>query len=84
VVVNPGALVESWEREPTKKDPLSCMIFMDSLRMHNKSTVANHVRKWLNSEYNRMAGEKVTTGERIAKEDVFIPDKFPIFCPRGK
>jgi len=84
VVVNPGALVDAAGRKPTKDDPLSCMIFMDSLRMHNKSAVANHIRRWLNSEYNRIAGEKVTQGKRIAEETFFSSDNFPIFSPRGK
>lgn len=84
VVVNPGALVDAAGRKPTKDDQLSCMIFMDSLRMHNKSAVANHIRRWLNSEYNRIAGEKVTKGKRMAEETFFSLDNFPIFSPRGK
>jgi hypothetical protein len=84
VVVNPGALMDAAGRTPTKDDPLSCMIFMDSLRMHNKATVSNHIRKWLNSEYNRMAGENVTTGRRMEEETYFGSNNFPIFSPRGK
>lgn len=71
-------------QESTKEDPLSCMIFMDSLRMHNKSTVANHIRKWLNSEYKRIEKDVTEAASPIVKKDFFANSNLPIFSPNGK
>jgi hypothetical protein len=80
VIVNPGAIVDGGNQARTKDDPLSCMIFMDSLRMHNKDTVARHVRKWLNNEWQRMNNEIVPDAK---VEEPFKADNFRIFCPKG-
>lgn len=81
VVVNPGALVDAGNRGPTKDDPLSCMIFLDSLRMHDKFTVAKHIRYWLNNEWQRK-GMEVGAGETVG--ELFKPKNFKIFSPKGK
>lgn len=38
----------------TSSDPLPCLIFLDSLRMHNKRKVAKHLHLWLNAEWDRI------------------------------
>jgi len=53
---------------------LPCIIFLDSLKAHQKSAVANNVRKWLNHEWKRMG--KGTS-------DVFTPHSFKVYDPKG-
>lgn len=81
VVVNPGAIEKTYMREPTKHDPLACMILMDSLKMHNKRKVSQHIRDWLNSEWNRV--QLSTTGFQ-SKDDPFQDKCFRIFSPQGE
>lgn len=83
VIVNPGALVEGGDRPRTQDDPLSCMIFMDSLRMHNKKIVARHVRKWLNSEWQRVSTENLDENSPSIVKEPFRGDSFRMFCPKG-
>lgn len=82
VIVNPGALVEGGDRPRTQDDPLSCMIFMDSLRMHNKKIVARHVRKWLNSEWQRVSTENLDENSPSIVKEPFRGDSFRMFCPK--
>lgn len=81
VIVNPGALVDAGSRDRTKDDPLSCMIFMDSLRMHNKDKVAKHIRNWLNRELGR---KKKDLGSGDTEENLFDRTRFKVFSPRGE
>jgi hypothetical protein len=82
-IVNPGAIVNGLDRPLTKDDPLSCMIFMDSLRMHDKRTVARHVRKWLNSEWQRVNSGILQKDSSSIVGEPFKPDNFKIFSPKG-
>ena len=83
LIVNPGAIVEGGDRERTKDDPLSCMIFMDSLRMHNKKHVAETIRNWLNSEWKRMYQDILLDKSAGTGDGPFNSDNFKIFSPRG-
>jgi hypothetical protein len=57
VIINPGA-VEKSDLISSKKDkedtPLSCMLFFNYLKMHNKVRSQQLLIKWLNSEWQRV------------------------------
>jgi len=73
VVVNPGDIHKNGD-----DDPMSCLLFLDSLKAHRKSKVSNQVRKWLNSEWNRVHGSDVNP-------DPFNSDgSFPLIAPISK
>jgi Ulp1 family protease len=57
VIVNPGAVEKSnlKSSENDKEDtPLSCMLFFESLKMHNKVRSQRLLLKWLNSEWQQV------------------------------
>jgi Ulp1 family protease len=62
IVINPGAIIEhnKWhavEFELEKGDmdaPFPCIIFLDSLKAHQKAQVAKNVKAWLNAEWKRL------------------------------
>jgi sentrin-specific protease 7 len=57
VIVNPGAVENSnlISEEDDKEDPpLSCMLFFDSLKLHNKQRSQRLLLQWLNSEWQRV------------------------------
>jgi hypothetical protein len=80
VVVNPGAILNASNNEASPDDPLPCMIFLDSLKAHEKSRVQTHVMKWLNAEWIRLKKEEDETHTGIR----FTKKTFPIFDPVGK
>ena len=76
-VVNPGAIrLADGEADPN--DALSCLIFMDSLRMHNRTTVHKKIMGWLNSEWQRL---KCTANDLI---EPFDRRSFLLFNPKGE
>jgi Ulp1 family protease len=77
VIVNPGAIVSSLEGTPSKNDSLCCLIFLDSLRMHNKNTVCSKIRSWLNNEWQRVNSE---CHELVP----FKLDSLRLFSPKGE
>eukprot|EP00934_Nitzschia_sp_Nitz4_P002048 Nitzschia sp. Nitz4//scaffold80_size88189//71589//78338//NITZ4_005093-RA/size88189-processed-gene-0.64-mRNA-1//1//CDS//3329558648//2048//frame0 len=79
VVVNPGAIGELYNKKENKDSPLSCMIFLDSLRMHNKKKVGANIRCWLNNEWRR--AQKKLTGFDV-DEKPFQQDYFRMFNPK--
>ena len=54
VVVNPASIVDNPRGQDTGLKPFPCILFLDSLKIHRKDVVANHVRRWLNAEWNRL------------------------------
>jgi Ulp1 family protease len=77
VVVNPGAIRFSSNKNRTKNDPLSCLIFLDSLNMHRKAKVQSNISKWLNSEWERLR-------KKSECQNPFTKKAFRIFSPTGK
>jgi sentrin-specific protease 7 len=77
VVVNPGSIPYSGE-EPKPEDQLPCLIFMDSLKMHNKNQVSKNIRKWLNSEWQRLKADETKVSSPFAVKN------FTLFNPAGK
>jgi Ulp1 family protease len=62
IVVNPGAIIQhnKWHKEGFQEEkvdmdaPLPCILFLDSLKAHQKAQVAKNVRAWLNAEWKRL------------------------------
>jgi Ulp1 protease family, C-terminal catalytic domain len=84
VLVNPGA-VENPSVEPRDKYP--CMIFVDSLRMHDSDHVKQNIYKWLNREWCRLNVDKgVARASSHYKRppNVFNHDSFPCHSPKGR
>jgi Ulp1 family protease len=63
VVINPGAIIEHnkgvvvnfAEEESFDQDaPFPCILFLDSLKAHQKAQVAKNVKAWLNAEWKRL------------------------------
>jgi len=42
-----------------QNSPFPCLLFLDSLKMHNMQTVGKKVRAWLNSEWARLNPESI-------------------------
>ena len=77
VIVNPGAVEKSnlISVEDDKEDsPLSCMLFFDSLKMHNKIRSQRLLLKWLNSEWQRVNDISSTP---------FTTKNYQIYDPEG-
>jgi len=78
VVINPGAIVSSVDDDDLNgsgDQPLSCMLFFDSLSMHKKVTVQRKVNNWLNSEWQRMKND--------SDEKPFNKNSCKIYNPQG-
>ena len=71
VVVNPGCIHARGE-----DDPMACLLFLDSLQAHRKKKVSNQVRKWLNSEWQRI--------NEVSEAPFKSPGDFPLLDPRSK
>jgi hypothetical protein len=62
VVINAGAIIEhnKWAgngfdgEEPNADTPFPCILFLDSLKAHQKAQVGNNIIKWLNAEWKRL------------------------------
>lgn len=81
VVVNPGAIAKHTTREDSadESEPMPCILFFDSLRIHKKTHVQRNTLEWLNSEWTRLG--KASTPEL---HDPFNKKTMPIICPKGK
>ncbi|KAL3913129.1 MAG: hypothetical protein SGILL_006613 [Bacillariaceae sp.] len=53
VVVNPGE-IEDYEPGDRPDDRMPCLLFFDSLKMHNVSYAKRKILPWLNSEWKRL------------------------------
>lgn len=91
VVVNPGQILNG-EKIVNKDDfnengnttveaPL--LLFMDSLRVHNKIRVQKHIYDWLNSEAERL-GKFKDSELKKPKLGLFNRSTMPLFDPPGK
>eukprot|EP00546_Thalassionema_frauenfeldii_P001232 CAMPEP_0178932684 /NCGR_PEP_ID=MMETSP0786-20121207/22774_1 /TAXON_ID=186022 /ORGANISM="Thalassionema frauenfeldii, Strain CCMP 1798" /LENGTH=1112 /DNA_ID=CAMNT_0020610043 /DNA_START=136 /DNA_END=3472 /DNA_ORIENTATION=+ len=79
VVVNPSHIFNSIQlfedgTIDNEETPASCILFLDSLKAHKKTTVAKHIRKWLNSEWKRLKDE--------TKDNLYTPKTMRVFSPR--
>lgn len=79
VVVNPGAIVDHTKRisgdlEHDESAPCPSILFADSLKCHRKTQVGILLRKWLNSEWQRL---------RNKDEQPFTAESMRILSPRG-
>mmetsp|Transcript_2711 Transcript_2711/g.5860 ORF Transcript_2711/g.5860 Transcript_2711/m.5860 type:complete len:1453 (-) Transcript_2711:112-4470(-) len=79
VLVNPGK-VEGSGTKPESKYP--CMLFMDSLRMHDSNDIKKNIYSWLNKEWNRLkSGDTSIEASSSDKRKVFRPKSFPCHSP---
>lgn len=88
VIVNPGAIVKDGyaDHQRRQDEPPSCLIFMDSLQVHNTDYIANNIRKWLNDLWGKGRKQQPTTEQPKDRElDLtFNSYNFRMFCPEGK
>lgn len=59
VVVNPGQILQhpdlrGKDEHLDESSPMPCILFLDSLKAHQKTQVAHRIRQWLNSEWQRL------------------------------
>ena len=86
-MVNPGAILNEVEGygpscDDTMDDELvPCILFFDSLKAHKKNVITNKVKKWLNSEWQRLEKPKTENAEDAVKP--FHKDTMEVFTPRG-
>jgi len=82
-VVNPG-LIENYDKIHAHNHSLynenvdselevPCIIFLDSLKAHQKNVVACNVRRWLNHEWKKIKG---------GETDVFTKQSIVLFTPK--
>lgn len=64
----------------TNHNPLSSLLFLDSLKAHQKTQVANHVRKWLNAEWKRLG----KSGGGAADPEPFAKKAMLVYSPKSK
>lgn len=78
VVVNPGLIANYYNSDLPDTEDHSIILFLDSLKMHNKNVYAKHIRQWLNSEHRRL--ERGEVGGII---DTFTHDSIPVVSPKS-
>jgi len=74
VVVNSGLIANSLNRDISDDKEHSCILFLDSLKMHDSETCAKDIRIWLNFEWKRHG-----RGEDTA----FTKETIPVLSPTG-
>lgn len=87
MIVNPGAIVKDGyaDNQRRQDEPLSGLISMDSLQIHNTDYIANNIRKWLNDLWEKRRKQPPTTEQLKDRElDLtFNSFNFTIFSPQG-
>ena len=83
VVVNPGAISNEYMDEDDQSDDqdFPCILFLDSLKVHQKARVANKVRNWLNHEAKRLG--KFTELFEDKNPNPFNKDTMELINPKG-
>ena len=81
VLVNPGNVEDSCTNP---KKEYSCMLFMDSLRMHDSNDIKKNIYRWLNNEWNRLkSGNTSSQASSSDEPNVFYRKSFPCISPEG-
>ena len=78
VVVNPGLIANVYNDDLPETEDHSFILFLDSLKMHNKHVYAKHIRQWLNSEHRRLG-----RGEVGGMIDPFTHDCIRVVSPKS-
>ena len=73
VAVNPGAILGQTNLDDDQ--PLSCILFFDSLRSHPKIAVAKKIRNWLNAEWKRIHNDN---------QRPFTESSMKVHSPKGE
>jgi hypothetical protein len=77
IIVNPGAALSSSNKKMKKEDPFSCMLFLDSKKIHAPSKVQKNILNWLNSESRQR-------GQEHERKKTYTKTSLPLFSPKGK
>lgn len=79
VVVNPGCIENSFIEDEEKKAELelSCLIFMDSLGLHNPDEIWENIVSWLNGLWRCKNNGSI-------KNPFSDRNKFPVILPKGE
>ena len=83
VVVNPGAILNNLKElneAPADEELYPCILFFDSLKVHQKQVVARNIRNWLNWEWNH----RFKKLESPLEVNPFTENSFPVHAPSGK
>lgn len=79
VLVNPGHVMNALNVGSISEDDLlSCILFFDSLLLHEKYRIRDNIIRWLNSEWDRLR-----KFEDPSWPMPFTSQTFPIFTPTG-
>ena len=78
VVVNPGLIANVYNVDLPETEEHSFILFLDSLKMHNKNVYAKKIRQWLNFEHRRHG-----RGEVGGKIDPFDDESIPVISPKS-
>jgi hypothetical protein len=87
VVINPGAIVAHNKWQALEFDeskgfdldaPFPCILFLDSLKAHQKEQVANNIRAWLNAEWKRLGKSDDPAVAPFTKKSMMV------FSPKSK
>ena len=73
-------LIDSDESDDDEDQAYPCLIFLDSLRAHNATSVSKTIRGWLSFEIERNLRAK---GERSQEYFKCDAKSLPIFKPKG-
>lgn len=78
VIVNPGAALLSSSKNTKKDDAFSCLLFLDSKKMHAPSKVQEVISDWLNAEWQQRTTQKTERTHYLKAK------MLPLFSPPGK
>jgi len=79
VIVNPGFIANNYDEEiyDSKFEEGSFLLFLDSLKMHQKNKIARNIYGWLNFEWKRL---KKRGGKDFPKQP-FDKSQMPVLTP---
>jgi Ulp1 family protease len=85
VVMNPIDIVSNFEKPQGhgSNDPFPCILFLDSLKAHEKQVVAKQIHCWLNAEWERL-GKAVSHKAPESTENPFTMTTMKVIAPRSK
>lgn len=73
VVVNPAHI----QQKKADDEKMPCILFMDSLKAHQKARIAKYIRKWLNHEWATLYDDDEWKGP-------FLTGNMKVYAPRSK
>ncbi|EJK60337.1 hypothetical protein THAOC_19325, partial [Thalassiosira oceanica] len=81
VIVNPGEIASVYDEDVPSECEHPCLLFLDSLKMHNKDRIRKMLLKWLNFEW--MAKKKGEEDDgRVLPRDPFQNNSMNLIVPK--